>query len=190
MKTLDAPTLAALAGGQIAIVQLIKMDFSTTPVALNTSTWDLVWGGVTYQGAQGLGTISAINDKLGEVQGLKLELFGDTSSISLALDDADIVQGTPITIRTALIETVNYTILQAPIEWLGTLDAMSISEDGEKSVIQVSAESRAVDLLRGTPMFYTDADQRTVNASDGAFKFVVDQVDKKVIWPTREFFFR
>lgn len=189
MKTLSAPTLAALASGELAIVQLIYLGFAT-PIALNTSTWDLTWASVIYKGAFGLGTISGVTDKPGEVQGITLELFGDTSMISLALDDADVVQGKVCTIRTAIIEAANYTILDAPIEWTGTLDSMAISEDGEKVIVQVTAESKAVDLLRGTPMFYSDSDQRTVNANDGSFRYVIDTIDKPVIWPSKAFFNR
>lgn len=191
MKTLDAATLAALASGSVAIVQLLHLNFSPTPIALNMSTWDLTWGGVVYKGAYGLGSISAVEDKPGEVQGIVLELHaGDAARISLALDDADVVQGTVCTIRTAIIETTNYTILEAPIEWLGTLDTMSIGEDGTTASIRVTAESRAVDLLRGNPLFYSDADQTVINPADRSFKYVVDQIDKPVVWPARAFFFR
>lgn len=190
MRTLPAAALTALASGQVAIVQLIHLGFAT-PIALNTSTWDLTWDGVVYKGAYGLGTISAITDKPGEVQGLVLELAaGDSARISLALDDADIVQGTSCTIRTAIIETENYTIVDAPVEWVGKLDTMSIGEDGLTANVRVTAESRAVDLLRGNVSFYSDADQVLINPTDRSFKYVVDQLDKPVVWPARTFFFR
>lgn len=189
MKTFSGATTAALAG-PCAIVQLVKMGFAT-PIALNLSTWNLDWLGTTYQGAAGLGTISAIQDKPGEVQGLVLELAGgDSAKISLALDDADLVQGTSLDIRTAIIETTNYTIVDAPIEWVGTLDTMSIGEDGTTANIRVTAESRAVDLLRGNVSFYSDADQTKINPTDRSFKFVVDQIDKPVTWPAKTFFYR
>lgn len=189
MITYSPTILAALASGQIAIVQMVHMAFAT-PVALNMSTWDLVFGGVTYKGAYGLGQISTVNDKPGEVQGLTLTLFGDSAVISLALDDSDVVQGTPLTIRTALIETDTYTVLDAPIDWVGELDTMAISEDGQSCTIQVTAESRAVDLLRGNPSFYADSDQRLIDPNDGSFLYVIDQADKPVVWPAKAFFYQ
>jgi hypothetical protein len=120
-----------------------------------------------FFGAYGLGAVSDILDKPGEVQGLTFELFGDGAAIALALDDADIVQGTPVTLRTAIIETNTYTILDAPVDWLGTLDTMVIVEDGQQASIRVTAESKAVNLLRGTPQFYNDADQRAINPATG-----------------------
>ena len=189
MKTLTAPALAALQSGGVGIVQLVYLAFSTTPVALNTSNWGLVWDGITYKGAYGLGTISPIADKPGDIAGLVLELSaGDSGSIALALDDSDIVQGTPITVRTAIVDLATYQILDAPIEWTGTLDTMSIGEDGTQAAIRVSAESKAVDLLRGTPMFYNDADQRGIDPTDGSMMYIVDQIDKPIVWPSREYF--
>ena len=190
MKTLAAGTITALSQAAVPIVQLVYLGFAA-PVALNTSTWDIVFGGVTYRGAYGLGTISAVTDGPGEVKGLQFTLSGvSAASISLALDGGDVWQGTPITIRTAILDTATYTILDAPIEWTGSLDTMAIAEDGTQASIRVSAESRAVDLLRGTPWFYNDADQVAINASDRAFKYVVDQIDKPVVWPAKSWFYK
>ena len=191
MKTLGAPTLSALAGKQVGIVQLVLLDFPSLPLALNMSTWDLTWLGVVYKGAYGLGTISAVQDKPGEIAGITLELAaGDSSVIALALDDADIVQGTPVTIRTAIIDLETYQVLDAPIDWVGSLDTMSIGEDGTQAAIRCTAESKAVDLLRGNPQFYADQDQRAIAPNDASFSFVVDQIDKPLIWPTRAFFYK
>lgn len=181
---------AEFAQPALVLVQLVYLGFST-PVALNTSTWDIVFGGITYKGAYGLGQISAITDKPGEAQGLTLELAGgDTASIALALDDADDVQGAQIIIRTAVLDGTNYQVLDAPIEWLGTLDTMSIAEDGNSASIRVTAESAAVDLLRGTPFYYTDADQLVVSGNDRSFKYVVDQIDKPIVWPAKSYFYK
>jgi hypothetical protein len=100
------------------------------------------------------------------------------------------VQGTPVTIYTAIMDTTTYQILDAPVEWVGTLDTMAIGEDGTAATIAVTAESRAVDLLRGTPQFYSDADQRVINPTDGAFAYVVDQIDKPIVWPAKAFFYQ
>lgn len=161
-------------------------QLNTGPIALVYTPTD---PGITYKGAYGLGQISAVTDKPGEVQGITVELHGaDAARISLALDDADVVQGTPVTIRTAIIDTSTYQILDAPVEWTGTMDTMRIAEDGTTAAISVTCESRAVDLLRGSVWMYTNADQRLVSATDGAFKYVVDQIDKPIVWPTKEYF--
>lgn len=154
-----------------------------------TTTTPLTDLGQIYKGAYGLGSISSVSDKPGEISGISLELAaGSPAIIALALDGADEVQGTVCTIRTAIIDTATYQILDAPIEWSGTLDTMSIGEDGNSAVVSVSAESKAVDLLRGTPSMYVDEEQTLINPTDRAFKYVVDQVDKPLIWPSRGYY--
>lgn len=191
MRTFSGDVNTALASGSLAIVQLIGMQFTSgSSIWINLSNWDLTWLGRTYQGAAGVLSLTPIDDKPGEVQGIGIDLFGDTTHIALALDAEAEVQGSICEIRTAIIETVNYTVLDAPVEWAGILDTMSISEDGQKCVIHITAESRAVDLLRGNPWTYNDADQRVVNPTDGSFRFVQDQIDKPVVWPSREYFQR
>jgi hypothetical protein len=173
----------------IAMPQLEPGELASTYTP--TTTTSLTDPGLTYKGAYGLGQISAITDKPGEVQGITLELHGaDAARISLALDDSDIVQGTPVEVRTALIDTSTYQILDAPLEWIGTMDTMSIADDGTSATIAVTCESRAVDLLRGNVVMYSDADQRSINATDGSFAYVVDQIDKPIVWPNREFFYK
>lgn len=191
MKAFAAPVLAALAAGEVAMVRLIAMQFPSGTIALNTSNWDFVHAGTTYRGAYGLGTISVINDTPGEVQGLQFELHGiDTGKVSLALDEADEVQGTLVTLRTAIIDLANYQILDAPIDWRGRADTMPIVEDGETAAIRCTVESKAVDLLRGNPLTYSDGDQQALHPGDRAFEMVVGQTDKPVVWPAKEFFYK
>lgn len=191
MKTLSATALAAIASGAVVVVQLLELEFASGTIRLNSSNWHLSYGGNTYTGAYGLGSVSPITDQPGEVQGISLNLSGgDSLRIALALDGDDEVQGAVCRLRTAIISTTDYTVLDAPIDWVGTCDTMSIGEDGQQAEIRVTAESNAVDLLRGTPSTYSDADQQALYPGDLAFSYVVSQIDQPVIWPSREFFYK
>ncbi len=191
MKALSSAVQSALASGSVAIVQLVELVFTSGTIRLNSSNWNLVYGGNTYTGAYGLGTVSAVTDQPGEVQGITLVLSGgDPLRIALALDSSDEVQGAIVRIRTAIISTTDYTVLDAPLDWVGKCDTMSIGEDGMQAEIRVSAESNAVDLLRGTPVTLTDADQQALFPGDLAMQYVVSQIDQPVVWPSREFFFK
>ena len=191
MKTLAAPVLAAIASGAIAVAQLVRIQFPSGDVLLNSSNWDLLWSSLTYKGAYGLGNIAPITDQPGEIQGITMTVDGgDPLRIALALDGSDEVQGAVVTLRTALVETTTYTILDAPVDWVGKCDTMGINEDGAQATVSVTAESAAVDLLRGSPSTYSDADQQALFTGDVAFAFVVSQVDQPVVWPSREYFFQ
>ena len=48
----------------------------------------------------------------------------------------------------------------------------------------------AVDLLRGSAMTYSDADQRAIYPADRAFEYVVDQADQPVVWPAKSWFYK
>ena len=192
MKTFSTDVVNALNSSAVALVQLIELSFAVSPIYLNTSTWTLTHEGKTYLGADGLGSISAVTDQPGEVQGLEFELFADAAHVSLALDASDTVQGTPCAILSAIVgvNENSYTVLDTLVDWTGYLDTMTITEDGAKAVVKVTAESRAVDLLHGNNWTYTDADQRLVDASDGSFSFVISQTDKPVVWPAKEFYYK
>src|SRR4051812_18367752 len=127
MRSLSAPLLAALAGSSVPLVQLFYFGFAS-PIALNSSNFDLVYASITFKGAAQLGSVTTIQDSPGEIKGLNFELSGlDAAYIALALDDAGVVQGTLVHIRTAILDS-SYQIIDAPLEWAGTLDTMSIVE--------------------------------------------------------------
>jgi len=199
VRPLSVPTIAALSARSVPVVQLLLLNFGWTKdgppisagaIALNSSTWDLVWAGVTYKGAYGLGTINVNDDSPGEGKDLQFEMSGVAAdAIALALDGADQWQGTPIVLRTAVLDA-NYQIVDAPIEWTGTGDTMALQEDGDRSTIQATAESSAVDLLRGTPLTYSDADQQSLHPGDLAFQYVASQTGQPVVWPSKEFFYK
>ena len=163
--------------------------FSSSPYAPTTTT-AINEPGEVYRGALGLGSIGAIEDSPGEVKGLQFTLSGvAASAIAVALDDADEWQGVPVTIRTAILDQ-DYQVVDAPLEWTGTGDTMSIEENGDTAVITATAESSAVDLLRGHPLTTSHEDQQTVAPGDRAFEYVNSQADQPVVWPAREWFYR
>lgn len=191
MRAVSPAVGTALAGGHAVIVSLVKLDFPSGTIALNSSTWTLQHGGTTYLGASGLGSISAVADAPGELQGLQLELQSVSSAyISLALDDADEVQGSLITISTAILDSATYQVLDVVTDWIGYADKMLIAEDGQKASIAVTAENKGVDLLRGSPLVYGDGDQKSLYPGDRGFEYVVSQTDQPVVWPTREWFYK
>lgn len=187
MRSLGAPAIAVLNGQTVLMVQLVYLGFAS-PIGLNLSNFDIVYGGFTYKGAGSIGAVSEIDDSPGEIKGLTFSLSGVAPAyIALALDDAAVVQGTPCYIRTALLDS-NYQVVDAPLDWSGRLDTMSITEDGETCTISVTAESTAVDLLNGYPTTYSDSDQKAVDAGDRSMEYLAGQVGQPVVWPTRQWF--
>ena len=187
MRSLGDPAIAVLNGQTVLMVQLVYLGFSP-PIGLNLSNFDIVYSGTTYKGAGSIGAVSEIDDSPGEIKGLTFSLSGvDPAYIALALDDAAVVQGTPCYIRTALLDS-SYQVVDAPLDWSGRLDTMSITEDGETCTISVTAESTAVDLLKGYASTFSDPDQRAIDPTDRAFEYLNSQVGQPVVWPHRQWF--
>jgi hypothetical protein len=190
MRAVDPAVSAAFASSQVGLVTLLKIEFPGGTVALNNSNFNFNWGGTDYLGASSMGSISAITDQPGELQGVQLELVGlDASLIALALDASDQVQGSLVTISTAVVDMTTYQIIDVEIDWTGYADKMSIGEDGEKASVVLTAENKGVDLLRGNPLTFSDPDHQTLYPGDRAFEYVVNQADQPVVWPAKSWFY-
>jgi hypothetical protein len=187
---LSTAATQALAASTVNVTQLLLLEFPSETVALNSSNLDLEYGGITYKGAYGMGGISEIQDAPGEIKGVQFVLNGGSADlIALALDESKQWQGTPVTIRTAILNE-NYEIVDAPTIWIGKGDVMSISEDEGATTIQATAESSAVDFMRGDPLVYNDADQQVLYPGDLGFNLILSQVDKQVVWPARSWYYK
>jgi hypothetical protein len=187
MRTLSAPTIAAISAPVLRVAQLVYMQFSSGLVTLNSTNRDIVWGSATYKGAAGLGAISPIDDSPGEIKGIQLQMSGVPSEyLALALADATVVQGGYVAILLALLDESG-AVVDAVIDWTGTMDTMPIEEDGETCTITLTAESSAVDLLRGNALTTSNADQQFLYPGDRAFEYVALQ-NIPVVWPTKQLF--
>jgi hypothetical protein len=180
MRSLTTSAASLIASGRAALAQLVYVETygSNPPVLLNTSGWDLAWGGNTYLGAAGLGTINTIKDEPGELPGLSFEIAAIPAALSLALVDAQNMKGKACVIRTALINIDTCVIEDAQIEWTGRIDTFTI--DGPTVV--VTAEPAALDLTRPTVLRYTNDDQQRLYPGDMGFEFVTDS-EKPIVWP-------
>jgi len=189
VKSVSPAFAAALAGPAPTVAQLVAMYFPTGTIALNSMNRDIDFGGLTYKGAAGLGEIGKIKDSAGsEVQGLQLSMSGATSELlALALSDATVVQGVRLIIRLALIGA-DGNVIDAVVDWDGYLDTMPIAADSQNCTITVTAESSAVDLLRGNSLTTSDADQQLLYPGDRAFEYIVSQSGVPVVWPTKQYF--
>jgi hypothetical protein len=188
MRSLSPAAITVLASDRVTFVQLLLMQFPSALLAFNTSNRNIDLNGVLYLGAAGLGAISEIPDAPGEVKGIQFEISGVSSAaIALALDSANEVQGTPVDVRTGILDAGG-NLVDAPVDWAGKLDTMSITETGSTCTITVTAESTAVDLLRRAPLTYSNADQQARYPGDRAFEYSVAQASTPVVWPTRQWF--
>lgn len=192
MRTLSGPAITALASATAPIALLVEMDL-TSPLNLNTTNADIITGGKTYYGTKGLGKIGAINDTPAEIKGLSFELAGaPATSVALALTEK--VQGKAVRIKLAVLDPADYTsVLDVQQCWAGALDVMTIADDvgdtgAGTSTIAVTAETLGIDLPRPRTSLLSDDEQQRLHSGDLFLQYLADQIDQRLIWPTRQFF--
>jgi hypothetical protein len=195
MRTdISSDTITALASGNPAMAQLIELDLKSLYWRLNTSAWNLTYNTFTYSGVQAaMGRLAMIDEGPGEIKGLTFELPA-VSATARAIALAEPIQGRPIIIRTAVFSQAasGIAVLDAPVEWEGRLDTMTISQrylgNGTTvAVVQVTAEHIGVDLLRPTGYQYTKQDQLRRYPGDLSFEYVTDQADQQIIFPAASY---
>lgn len=185
MRYLAGAEATALSANPLPLVILVEMDLST-PLYLCTAAIDLVVSGNTYLGAAGLGRIDAVQDSPSEIKALSFQLSG-VSSAYIALVLSEPVQGCSVRIKSLLLDPATYQPLTPRLRWQGRGDVMSLEDGPSTATIRFSAEHGAIDLLRGSPTYWSDSEQRRLFSSDPSLQYLVDQVDQRVIWPAHTF---
>lgn len=186
MRTFTAPALSALAQPTVPLVVLVEMAL-TVPLRVNTSGWNITYGGNVYQGVGILGTIEPIDESAGSIASQRFSLSGVPSSqIALALGEQ--VQGKAVTIYSAIYDRDTYQLLDAVVEWAGRLDVFNIVEQGDTCTLQATADHAGIDLLRPNTVRYSNDDQLRLFPSDVGFQYVIDQSDVPIVWPSRDFY--
>ena len=62
------------------------------------------------------------------------------------------------------------------------MDLMSIDDSGDTANINVTAESRLIDLDRTRERRYTSEDQKIDFPNDKGLEFIADLQDKEIVW--------
>jgi hypothetical protein len=160
---------------------LFEGEFISGHVRLWSGYGDLVWDSKTWTGTGTLGSVAPLQESADiQANGVAVSLSGIPSSvISTAL--SDVQQGAPGTLYLGLLS--NGSVIADPFElFSGRIDVPSINEDSDTSTIQLTYESKLIDLQKPREFRYTDEDQQRMYPGDLGFEFVPDLQDKIVNW--------
>jgi hypothetical protein len=186
MRTLSGGEATALSATTLPIVILVEMDF-TSPLYLCTAGIDLTVAGNTYLGTRGLGQIDAVQDSPAEIKPLSFRMSGVPSAqISLALTEP--VQGKAVRIKSLMLDPSTYQPFTPRLRWQGRGDVLAITDGPDTATLTFTAEHGAIDLLRGSPSYWSDSEQRRLFSSDPSLQYLVDQVEQRAVWPAASFF--
>jgi len=177
----------ALQARVVRAVLLADLEFASGTLNLTNAPFNIVVGGVTYQGVGQFGGTSPVEEGI-ELQAynLALQLNGiPTALLAIALGED--YQGRSCTVSLLLLDEGHRPIDDAIVLFRGRMDVMRITA-GETGTIELTAESRLADWERPRVRRYTNADQQLRFAGDKGLEFVSQMAEKEIIWPDSKFF--
>jgi len=154
--------------------------YAYAPLAVTDYTWVAVGQ---------LGKIQPIGEnENGQVQGLKFEISSIPSGyLNTALTEA--YQGRVANLYVAFLALPQHTLVTDPVlEWSGTMDVMTVQDDGKTGTIQITAESALFDFARPVPLNWADSEQQALYAGDLGLQYLPQMGTKQLVWPAASFF--
>ena len=159
--------------------ELVSSQFLRLWTGVGVRSWD----GHDWTGGGNLLTISSIEEsvKVSAVPGFQVSISGlPSSNISLALQS--VRQGLPGRLLMGVVDEDNVLLSDPYVMKEGRFDVIVIDDDGVTCTIQVTYESRMIDLNRTRERRYTNEDQHIDFPDDDGFEYVPSIQDMQLIW--------
>ena len=147
-----------------------------------TGYGNITFDSTTYVGAGDFLSVSPVKEN-SEVQanGIDITLSGIPSDlISSALNET--YQGRSCKLFLGALDSSNAVVSDPYLLFSGRMDLMSIDDSGDTANINVTAESRLIDLDRTRERRYTSEDQKIDFPNDKGLEFITDLQDKEIVW--------
>lgn len=160
----------------------VNLDFSGGAFVTWTGFGDITFDSTTFIGSGEVLNISGVSES-GAVQanGVTVTLNGlDSSLVSAALQDD--YQGRTATIYLGVLTDTGTVVADPYKVFVGRMDTMSIADDGERATINISCESRLIDLNRNKVRRFTSEDQKAEFSGDRGLEFVSSLQEKSIRW--------
>lgn len=171
-RNITANMIAELAKSGVHPVLFCEIDFLSGPQYMWSGIGPITWNSINWLGVGSLAKIEPmVEDTQVQAQGCRLSLSGIPSTfISQALTECR--QGAAVKIWFGFQDAAGAVIASPFQAFAGRLDVPSVAEGGDTSTIEITVESRLVDLQRPRERRYTSQDQQIDFAGDLGFDFV------------------
>ena len=181
-RTITPAVIAELASGQVRPAIFFEAQFPSGFLRLWSGLGEIAWAGQVWAGAGNLMGVGAIEESADVVAtGTTISLSGiPTELVSLCLADAR--QGMPGKVWIGFMTAAMAVIADPILAFAGRLDVPSIMDGAERCEIQITYESRLIDLNRSREFRYTHESQQLFSAGDRGFEYVSALQDKEVRW--------
>lgn len=183
-RGLTASFKTAADAGTVYPALLASFDFSGGDVNVWTGIGDLAWNSITWSGIGDLGGVTPVQESAStRANGLQFTLNGISSAMVSSILSED-YRNRNCKLYLALFASLTATspIADPALLFSGRMDQCVLDDDGQTSKINVTAESRLIDLQRARERRYTDEDQRAVFSGDVGLEYVAALQDKALLW--------
>ena len=180
-RSISADMVTEVTTAQLSPILLAELDLAT-PIYLWTGYGTLTYNGIGYLGLGTLGTISPVQETTDlAARGITMQLSGvPTALVYEAL--AEDYQGRACSIMFGALSPTAGLISSPVTVFSGRMDVMQISDDGQSSLITMTAENRLVDFKRVREVRYTDEEQKTLFPGDKGLEFVTAIQETTIYW--------
>lgn len=182
MRDLTTGVQTAIIADQVNPILFFEGEFASGFVRVWSGIGEISWNSYTWQGIGTLGGVGAIHESSDiQANGVTVTFSGIPSDlISLTLDD--VVQGKLGKIYFGFMDANNAIIADPALMFEGRLDIPAIEENGDTATIQITYESRLIDLQKPRERRYTNEDQQLQYSGDLGFEFVPALQEQQINW--------
>ena len=180
-RTISADMVTEVTTAQLSPILMAQLDLST-PMYLWTGYGTLTYNGVGYLGLGTLGTISPVQETTDlSARGITMQLSGvPTAMVYNALTED--YQGRACSVMFGALSPTAGLISSPITVFSGRMDVMQISDDGQSSLITMTAENKLIDFKRTREVRYTDEEQQTLFPGDLGLEFVNAIQERTIYW--------
>ena len=176
-RTVPAAILAALSQPEIQPFYAVELSFDSATLRYWTGYGERTIDGGLYYGAGNLLSISGL-DEVGDLSAKTAAIYMSgipSDLIALALTEP--YQRRPARILFGVTDSGEYVEIFA-----GIMNTMNVEDSGETSRIELTIESKLLELERSRNRRYTHENQQARYAGDTFFSYVTDLQDREIVW--------
>lgn len=182
MRDISIEAISALEADAIAIIILVRLDYESGVVAINSTDYHITYNGETYYGLGSIASIGTVKETVDQqANTINLQLTGiDRTLIAQSLNES--YQGRDAKIMILILDPeTNEAVAEPVVLFRGKMDNQSI-DFGDTATITLSCVGRLADLMVARTRRYNNIDQQSVYPNDKGLEFVAAAVNADVSW--------
>lgn len=187
MRDIPAEIITALESGNFRPLFMVEIEFDT-PLYFSSAFGERTVASISYFGAGNLGNITSAkeNSDLDPNQ-VEITLAGISDASLTAVGTSNYLNR-DVRIKVAMLDDNGAVLGNTTFNYfIGKTDEVKYNY-GKNSSITITARDRLADWSRPRIERNMNADQQARYPGDKGFEFVGQVADKRIVWPSGEFF--